>query len=422
MKTAALSLDQAPPLALPASFFVLAPVALGGAGLLLLRHGAGALTSPWLPATLGLTHLGTLGLLGSVMLGALYQMCPVVAGQRVPLPGLARAVCGAWVVGVSALVVGLGLGWPAAVRFALALLGAALLGFVGPVGVALARSSHRDATVAGMRLALAGLLAVGGVGVFVAWGHATGHFLGPRPLWVRGHLVLGLVVWVGGLLTAVSWQVVPMFYLGQPVSPWARWAVGGSVAVSGVGVLAALAVGSADAVVGAAVPGVLGIGVAHPLLTLRSLALRRRRRVDPSARAWQGGLVCGLVAAGLVAPAHLAADPRWALAMGWLVVLGWAGGILHGVLLRIVPFLVWFHRYSPLVGLRDDVPAMRDLLEPRRVQIGLGLHGGAVIAGLATIATGLDPVAWATGALLLATGSWLAVSLVLVLGSRPGPP
>ena len=38
----------------------------------------------WAPTSLALAHLGTLGMLGMVMLGALYQMTPVVAGSPVP--------------------------------------------------------------------------------------------------------------------------------------------------------------------------------------------------------------------------------------------------------------------------------------------------------------------------------------------------
>ena len=39
--------------------------------------GAAVLASRWPPLAMAATHLGTLGFLGAVMLGALYQMIPV---------------------------------------------------------------------------------------------------------------------------------------------------------------------------------------------------------------------------------------------------------------------------------------------------------------------------------------------------------
>ena len=78
-----LSLDQAPPLRIPVAFFTAAPLWLLAAAALLLVLGDAVWTSRWNPETLALTHVLTLGFLGNVMLGALYQMTPVVAGERI---------------------------------------------------------------------------------------------------------------------------------------------------------------------------------------------------------------------------------------------------------------------------------------------------------------------------------------------------
>jgi len=86
-----LSLEQAPPLSIPTFFFLLAPLFLGLAGVLLALQGSEILTSGWNLQTLGLTHLLTLGFLGMIMMGALFQMTPVVAGAPVPWKG--RGAC-----------------------------------------------------------------------------------------------------------------------------------------------------------------------------------------------------------------------------------------------------------------------------------------------------------------------------------------
>jgi len=76
---AGLSFEQAPPFALPLRFFLTAPLfLLAAAGLIV--WAPEALASRWTPQALALTHALTLGFLAMVMLGALMQMLPVVAG------------------------------------------------------------------------------------------------------------------------------------------------------------------------------------------------------------------------------------------------------------------------------------------------------------------------------------------------------
>jgi hypothetical protein len=84
MNSAGLSLEQAPPFGVPLRFFLTAPWFLVLAALLLSWQGPAVFASRWLPATLALTHLLTLGFMAQVMLGALLQMLPVVVGVVVP--------------------------------------------------------------------------------------------------------------------------------------------------------------------------------------------------------------------------------------------------------------------------------------------------------------------------------------------------
>ena len=92
MQTGTLSLEQAPPLLIPVSFFVAVPLGVLAAGLILLANGNLALASPWTPQALALTHAGTLGVLATGMCGALYLITPVVAATLVPWTRIAHGV------------------------------------------------------------------------------------------------------------------------------------------------------------------------------------------------------------------------------------------------------------------------------------------------------------------------------------------
>ncbi len=52
------------------------------------------------------------------------------------------------------------------------------------------------------------------------------------------------------------------------------------------------------------------------------------------------------------------------LASGWLLFFGFFGFAITGHIYKIVPFLVWFERFSPLVG-KEKVPMLADMVPPK---------------------------------------------------------
>ena len=198
MQTKGIHLDQAPPLSIPLSFFLTAPLAVATAGALMLWNGWLLFLSHWHPLTLALTHLCTLGFLTMVMMGALYQMTPVVAGSPVGRVRLGHAVYVLWVGGVITLCWGLARVQPDVVYWAIVVLTLALLLFVIPLGTALLKAPSFDETVLGMCIAVAALLVAGIFGLWMAHGYGGMGFPGPRPLWLQVHLSVALLGWVGG--------------------------------------------------------------------------------------------------------------------------------------------------------------------------------------------------------------------------------
>ena len=425
MGSRSLHFDQAPPLAIPLSFFFTAPVSLACAGGLLLYSGADVLVTAWSPHTLALTHLFTLGFLVMVMLGALYQLTAVIAGRPVPGVRLAHVVHILFAVGIAGLCSGLVVSAPRLVFHSIATLALGLLAFLIPVGIALARAPTRNWTVRGMQLALAGFFLAAAIGLWMAHGHGGMRFPGVRSLWVQVHVCVALLGWVGGLISAVSWQVLPMFYLSSGVGRRTQLAVLASIALLltvPVGVLFAdyfAAAGSARLAALGSLPALAVVWGLHPLATLKSLRTRRRRRSDGSLLFWLAGLACAPLAACSALAAWLGSDARLPLLFGWIALFGWAGMIMHGMLTRIVPFLVWFHRFAPLVGERH-VPSVKALLPDRWTRIAFGLHAATLVLGVAAIGLGADVLARALGLALMGVAASIGGMLLHVARQRPG--
>ena len=167
----------------------------------------------------------------------------------------------------------------------------------------------------------------------------------------------------------------------------------------------------------AALPAAIVIWLLHPALILRNISQRKRKRSDASLLFWKTGLGIAMLIIPIAAAVLFLPEPRWQILFGWVAIWGWAGLIMHGMLSRIVPFLVWFHRYSARVGL-EPTPSMRSLLSQQRIKTGFVLHLSSVVLGAIAILAQADWLAQLTGLLLVATAISLASMLIHVLRPR----
>jgi hypothetical protein len=423
-----LSLDQAPPLAIPMSFFLAAPLGLVLAGLVLIFQSSGLLVHPPGPQTILFVHAATLGFLTLVMTGALYQMTPVVASSPVPWIRLAYVAFGLFLLGFVGLVA-FAFGHLSAGPGFYAIELAAHV-FAIPVLIALMKSKAGTITVVGMRWALASFLMVVSLGAHLAIIWTGGPLPTDRALLLEVHILFAICGWVGGLIAAVSWQVLPMFYITREFTRAEGWSVLGPLLLGLAGSLVVLVLVIAGQLEGAglwaaafvASPAAIAVWWRHPRLALAALAARRRKRPDPSVDFWRAGLrlalALPLLALGALFTHLLAPDVRFGFAFGWLAIFGWAGLVMHGMLTRIEPFLIWFHRYSPHIG-RVPVPPMKRLLPEPLVRFGYRAHLATLAIGLLAFLTHSDWLLRLTGLGLVVTGLTMASYAGLLLRSFP---
>jgi len=66
----------------------------------------------------------------------------------------------------------------------------------------------------------------------------------------------------------------------------------------------------------------------------------------------------------------------------WFLVMGFFSFLINGHLFKIIPFLVWFERYSPLVG-KKKVPMLNEMLPHRLARFEFIFSSlGMLIAGI----------------------------------------
>jgi lipid-A-disaccharide synthase-like uncharacterized protein len=407
--TAGLSLDQAPPLDLPLRLFLTAPLFAAAAGVLLLLDADAVLATRWSPAALAATHLVTIGFLGPVMIGALLQMLPVLAGVPVPaVRPVAVAVHLLLAAGAALLAAGfLGAGASALAGGAvLAALGLGLFG-ITLLG-ALWHARGGPANPRGFPLPGIALLVTVGLGLLL-----TLALLGRVPLprlleWTGVHAAWGLFGWAGLLILTVGFQVVPLFHV-TPAYP--RLVTRALVPVLFATLCALTTLPLLPAALAAPLErplyGILAAGFAlFAVLTLVLQARRARARLDATLLHWwaaMGALLAAVAAWLMAAPDEL---------IGLLLLAGVGIGLPSGMLLKIVPFLCWFHlqtRQIALGAITVRIPHMHRLLPEGPARGQALLH----MAALLLLAAGfLEPLlARAGAALLVLAALWLLVLL-----------
>jgi hypothetical protein len=240
-------------------------------------------------------------------------------------------------------------------------------------------------------------------GVLLAVNLKTGFLGADRFVLVARHVHVALVGIVLLVAVGVAHRLLPMFLLSHGTDERAGWLSIGllfsgatllAVPIGGGGVLAL-----AGALVGAGVLAFLAQAAAFFRHSLRP-------SLDPGLRLAAAGLL-GLLAAVLVAPFALSrgvSDPRL-LATYLVVLVGALSLFVAGHYYKIVPFLVWFHRFGPLVG-RRPVPKVGDLFSRKIALVNaallvlgwLGLVAGTFLGAVALLRSAA--LVFAAGALL----------------------
>lgn len=409
---ASLSYEQGPPLSAPLRLFLAAPLFLmlaASAGIVVAADWTGGRLTA---AALALTHLLTLGYLGTVMQGALLQMLPVVLGAPVPRAEWVSR-CGLYglVSGSLLLAAGLFQGEPFMLTAAMAALAVAWLPFLAGLGLALARALSGGDMDWPLRLSGLALLATVVSGFALAGGLAGWWPLPDLAVWLNLHAGWGLFGWVAVLIVGVAYQVVPMLQLTpaypRRLSRTMAWLLPLGVAAYSLDQLAGWPFRGGAWLAGAS-------GLAFGMATLSLLRRRRRRLADVTLDFWRLGMVSLAGSSGLfilldALPA--AWQDKAELSLGLLFLLGFAAAVVNGMLYKILPFLAWFHLQSQTGARAGSIPNLREMIAEPAMRRHFRLHLGAVCL--------LVPAPWLpSGAalpgllLLLASGQVLWLNLL----------
>lgn len=357
----------APPLRLIAPFFVagalfyiLSTLALSGLGASL--H--------WLDLRwVGVVHLYLMGFVMMNIVGALAQLVPVLIEREHCCVALYGAAFVLMLLGILALF--WGFWWESALLPFAGLLLLIAFGLIGFDLLFSAKKSLIEHFSAGAIGWMSALLFIGSIiGFVMALGLGSGADIAVLEL-IDTHIVL-----IFGALLALAFGVaqvlLPMFALAHGFDDRPnRYALRTLLLGAGLYVLGAAALG-------------LGLIFGSVALHLWQVGFIHAKRIRKERDVWFMSLFFGYSALLLAllggAAGLLLGHEQLLLGASVLFGVGFLGFLISGHLYKIIPFLVWFERFSPLVG-KQKVPMLHEMVPHRaaRFQFGYSAIGTVLL-------------------------------------------
>ncbi|MBI2393056.1 MAG: hypothetical protein HYV09_25960 [Deltaproteobacteria bacterium] len=412
---AALPAPEASSPGLPAEHFgaALAYYACGAVGLVWVAPdlAGGAFH---LPRVVAVVHLFTLGWIVLSIFGALCQFLPVAVGRPMRSRVAAHVAFGAQTIGVGCFVLALLGGSRGLLHAGAGALAIAFLTFAINLVSTLSPVTDRSLTWWALAGSAVFLVLTPAYGVLLALGLHDGSLVADRFAVVAQHAHIAIVGFVLLVMVGVAHRLLPMFLLSHGGSERPAWLAVGFLFASAALLSVPVTSGARLAIAGAL--GSAGV-VAFIVQAATFYRHRKRRTIDVGMRLAGAGVIA-LAAAVLLAPLALGrglADLRL-LTTYFVVLLGAVTLFIAGHYYKIVPFIVWYHRFGPFVGKRK-VPKVSELFSNRVATIDAALLSLGWL-GLATSTLLGAPLLARASAVVFAGGALLQAVVVAQIARR----
>lgn len=356
----AISQEFAPPFKLIAPYFVIGVSVFVVSVLLLFGFNITDLTHLDV-SVLSWIHLFLLGFVMMVIFGAMAQLIPVVLEVGHFAVELYYIIYPLLFVGMLMMVMGFKF-LPQLLPYGGAVVLIALLIFIFETFMTIKKVKKFNLVITSVAIAN-GFLFLGLIfGILMALGFAGVISIDFTSL-LLAHIYLVLIGYVGITIMGMSMVLLPMFWLSHSCSTksvtYALWFIS-------FGVISEVISSVFSSIILEYLGYFLTIFALFLYFYQMYLVYKTRIRIEKDI--YLKSMIfayCSLIVALVTGSIYiLSPHSSLLLATGWIIVFGYVGFMIIGHLYKIVPFLVWYERFSPLVG-KQKVPMLVDMLPKR---------------------------------------------------------
>ena len=410
----AVSTDFAPPFKLIAPYFILGVFSFIVSVFMLYGVDIDNIfqTSP---QTIAWVHLFLLGFVMMVIFGAMAQLVPVVLEVGHFAVDLYYAIYPLLLIGSFTMSYGF-LYAPAVLPYGGTVVLISLLIFVAETFMTINKVKTFNTVMVSVMIANLFLFLGMIFGITLALGYAGEIAIDLHAL-LKAHIYLVLFGYVGTTIMGISMVLLPMFWLSHSFS-WkpvktALWLISFGVSL----------------VVFSSLSDIVLLGYAGYALTLLAyifyvyqIYIIYKTRVRIEKDIYRDSLVFSyvsfVVALLLGVVGFVFSNERIFVAAGFLALVGFVAFLIIGHLYKIVPFLVWYQRFSPLVG-KQKVPMLADMVPAYSAKFGFWYNATGV--SITTLSIALNqPFIFKAGVSFLLVGAIFVFKDILYMINYKG--
>ncbi|NOQ29494.1 MAG: hypothetical protein GQ570_00075 [Helicobacteraceae bacterium] len=373
MNFTGLSLEQAPPISAPLRFLLSAPIfgILGAVFIFFIDPTT--LFSRFSTNSIILTHIFTLGFFTMLMLGALQQMLPVIAGVALP-QALNVARSSHLLLSLSILFFIYGFFFSCSTALLIATIGL-LLGFLislSAIIIALFRVEYVTPTIVAIRFSVTFAVISVLMGLHLLSSYMVGNISELHTVFANIHSVLAIFGFTGLLIIGVSFQIFPMFYVTPGFKRFCTTYVAKIISF-GLVLWAVLVFLQMDIeIVAKAIIALFFLAFSTAIF--KKMIVRRRKVSDVSILYVQSAAI--FLATGVISwllDEFIELDYMFMTA---ILIGGFLLSIMIAMLYKIVPFLVWFHLNG--AGYMN-ILTMKEIINAKVAKVQFALFVGAIV-------------------------------------------
>lgn len=360
-----LATEMAPPFVLVAHFFIAGIIFLSLSGVALLMMSSdisGYIISSSLAA---FSHLYLLGFVMMVIFGAMYQLLPVVLEAPIFSKDFAYVQFYMYIVGFSLMVSGFTFSdLHLLIPYGAVITYLSMLIFCFNVFITFYRLEN--ITLVSKFLLIGTIFLFISVTLGLLIGMSLGHGLLAIDIdaWVKAHIIGTLGGFVMMIVMGVAMVLIPMFSLSHGFEEkWIKAALylqSFGVALSMISLIAGFSLFIKAVALALMVAGI-GCFIVQMVIIFKQ---RARKQNDYWAKNVMFALTC-LVASVVACTLYFILDtPFMGILAGVLFFFGFLLSFIVGHIYKILPFLIWYEKFSPLVG-KQKVPLLHQMIHTK---------------------------------------------------------
>jgi len=404
-----ISQDFAPPFKLIAPFFILGSLFYLISSFFIFSFSVEGLS--FLDSeVLGFVHLFLLGFVMMIIFGAMAQLVPVVLEVGHFGVELFYAIWPLLLIGTILMVFGF-LFSPALLPFGGVVVLISMMIFVMEIFMTISKVKKLTLVMSSVLISNTFLFFGIIFGLLMALSYAGTIDIDIASL-LKGHVYLVIGGYIAITIMGLSIVLVPMFTLshGFSMKPLKL-----SISMMSLGVIFVVIASLFDIVFLEYIAYILSFSsmVSYFYLIYIIYETRPRKENDVYAISLMFSYISMLVALVLGSIYLLTGREELLIASGWLVFYGFFAFIITGHIYKIIPFLVWFEKFSPLVG-KQKVPMLADMVPYKSSQAQFIFSAiGVVIITIAILSK--SDILVGAGASFLVVGAFAFVRSVFYM-------